>query len=68
MILKNTDLYDVGDQNPQTRNLVSTVWDVAAQMQHKATSPTIHIQSQPPCNKVLFQSMSWYSSSNGFVT
>lgn len=30
MILKNTDLYDVGDQNPQTRNLVSTVWDVAA--------------------------------------
>ena len=30
MILKNTDLYDVGDQNPQTRNLVRTVWDVAA--------------------------------------
>lgn len=29
MIKKNTGLYDV-DQNPQTRNLVSTVWDVAA--------------------------------------
>lgn len=30
MIFKNTGLYDVGDKNPQTKNLMSTVRDVAA--------------------------------------